>query len=154
MDAIKKKESAITLWRKNKLQEDPTLCSTCAKTPRIPNRCQCQTCLDSRKKRYLQLKVETFYAYGGPICACCGEIELQFLCLDHINNNRPEQCRELKWKNPSSDRLYGYLKRNNFPEGYQVLCWNCNRGKWSNGGVCPHKKEGYIEEVMSNELVA
>jgi hypothetical protein len=24
-------------------------------------------------------------------------------------------------------------------EGYQVLCSNCNRGRWRNGGECPHK---------------
>ncbi len=25
------------------------------------------------------------------------------------------------------------------PEGFQVLCWNCNLGKYYNGGVCPHR---------------
>lgn len=34
--------------------------------------------------------------------------------------------------------LYYYILRNNFPDIYQVLCFNCNWGKRL-CGVCPHK---------------
>ena len=34
--------------------------------------------------------------------------------------------------------MYGWLRRNSYPEGFQVLCHNCNLGKKINGGVCPH----------------
>lgn len=137
---VKKKEAAITKFRRKKLQEDPTLCKTCLRAQSTPGNASCQPCRDKQKLRYQTLKVEVFKAYGGAICACCGEKELKFLCIDHINNDRPEQCKEMGWKNPSADRLYSWLKRNKFPKGYQVLCWNCNRGKWANGGICPHKK--------------
>jgi hypothetical protein len=26
-----------------------------------------------------------------------------------------------------------------FPDGFQTLCFNCNVGKYKNGGVCPHQ---------------
>ena len=38
-------------------------------------------------------------------------------------------------------KFYRWLKRNNFPEGFQVLCFNCNCGKEINKGVCPHKSK-------------
>lgn len=133
-------QAPITKYRKKKLQENPTLCTTCLKIPRLDPYVECRYCRERRAQQYQALKLEVFIAYGGPRCVCCGETELHFLCLDHVNNDRPKQCKELNWKNPSSGKLYGYLKRNNFPPGYQVLCWNCNRGKWSNGGVCPHNR--------------
>jgi hypothetical protein len=38
------------------------------------------------------------------------------------------------------------LRKNGFPEGFQVLCANCNIGRHINGGICPHesnrKREG------------
>lgn len=30
------------------------------------------------------------------------------------------------------------IKMLNYPEGYQVLCYNCNCGKSINNGICPH----------------
>jgi hypothetical protein len=35
-------------------------------------------------------------------------------------------------------RFYSWLRRNNYPEGYQVLCFNCNIAKGLYG-VCPHQ---------------
>ena len=141
MDAVKK-INTTRLWKKRKLKKDPSLCITCLKRSRISGLSQCSHCLNIRRNRYQMLKEEVLNAYGGLVCACCGETESKFLCLDHINNDRSTQCKELNWKNPSSGRLYGYLKNKGFPKGYQVLCWNCNRGKWSNVGICPHKTKG------------
>jgi hypothetical protein len=36
--------------------------------------------------------------------------------------------------------LYKWLVDNNYPKGYQVLCWNCNCGKRMNDGICPHQQ--------------
>jgi hypothetical protein len=36
--------------------------------------------------------------------------------------------------------FYWFLLRNNFPENYQILCWNCNHAKYINKGTCPHKE--------------
>ena len=81
------------------------------------------------------------YGHYGDACACCGETEPMFLSLDHTNNDGAEHRRELGYdgngKGASSATL-SWLKRNNYPEGFQVLCMNCNHGKARNGGVCPH----------------
>jgi hypothetical protein len=97
------------------------------------------------QRRYRQkLKEKVFAAYGGFRCACCGETEHLFLSLDHINN---DGCTMRKYGgHPSSAyQFYNWLKQNNFPPDFEVLCMNCNHGKSRNNGVCPHKtrhKEG------------
>lgn len=98
------------------------------------------------QQRYrVKLKREVIDAYGGH-CACCGETELVFLTIDHIDDNGAEHRRELaaacgadgsKWGQAGAP-TYRWLRDNDFPPGFQVLCANCNCGKQWNGGVCPH----------------
>lgn len=85
-----------------------------------------------QKKRLLVL-----IHYGGnpPKCACCGESELDFLTVDHIYGGGSKIRRETKMYGSS---FYRWLIENNFPEGYRVLCCNCNWGCRRNNGVCSH----------------
>jgi hypothetical protein len=83
-------------------------------------------------------KHECFVQYGGYICACCGETEPKFLTIDHVNNDG--YMRRKYGKEPSGASSYAYLRKMGYPEGFQVLCMNCNFGKAMNGGICPHKK--------------
>lgn len=92
------------------------------------------------KKRRARVKEAVFAAYGGYKCACCGETEKLFLTIDHINNNGAAHRREIVGKRTGAGYpTYNWLANNNFPEGYQVLCMNCNHGKRMNNGICPHK---------------
>jgi hypothetical protein len=77
------------------------------------------------------LRLEVIAAYGGQ-CACCSESELVFLAIDHVGGGGNQHRRELAGK----DLFYRWLKRNAWPAGFQVLCFNCNWAK-SHGG-CPH----------------
>jgi hypothetical protein len=82
------------------------------------------------------------FAHYGEECACCGEKGRAFLTLDHIDNNGAEHRRELGGgRSTSTDKTWRWLVTNNFPEGFQILCYNCNCGKRDNGGICPHKEE-------------
>ena len=38
----------------------------------------------------------------------------------------------------SQENLNYWLEKNNFPSGFQILCWNCNFAKGSLG-KCPHE---------------
>jgi hypothetical protein len=99
----------------------------------------CKPCRSARRKaEHLALKVETFNQYGGIICSCCGETEFCFLALDHINNNGNKH-RKLINNGRGGLTFYAKLKVLGFPSGFQVLCHNCNVGKYVNGGICPHK---------------
>ncbi len=84
------------------------------------------------KKVRLRLKILVVEKYGGK-CACCGEKELVFLAIDHIKNDGAAHRREI-----GNGQIHRWLKRNNFPAGFQVLCFNCNAAKHILGR-CPHK---------------
>jgi hypothetical protein len=100
---------------------------------------------ECQKKRREKMKFEVLahYSNGVPECACCGESHIEFLTIDHINGRGAEHRREI-FKRYDNKRLGGYafyswLKKNNYPDGYRVLCFNCN---FSLGhfGYCPHNK--------------
>lgn len=75
--------------------------------------------------------------YGGlpPKCACCGETELMFLTIDHINGGGRQHRIAIK-----NYGLTRWLIKNKLPKGFQILCMNCNLGSFLNKGTCPHKK--------------
>lgn len=99
-------------------------------------------------KHRLKRKLECIEAYGGK-CLCCGEEETVFLTLDHVDNNGAEHRKTLGTAK-SGINLYNYLKKNNFPKGFQVLCFNCNWAKSQVGG-CPHSK-GYKHPLDGFQL--
>jgi hypothetical protein len=93
---------------------------------------------DIRTKTYRsKLKKEVMEAYGGK-CACCGENLIEFLTIDHINGGGNKHRRALRIGSGSG--FYCWLKKNNFPTGFQVLCHNCNIAK-GHYGRCPHENE-------------
>src|SRR5207245_1718446 len=72
-----------------------------------------------------------FDAYG-KICACCGETTPRLLCLDHID----ESGKEHRQLDMLANNLTEWVIRNNFPPGFQMLCYRCNLRKSKNKGVC------------------
>ncbi|HDY67226.1 MAG TPA: hypothetical protein ENH85_05485 [Candidatus Scalindua sp.] len=95
--------------------------------------------LYDKKCRWLnKLKLSAFNAYGGAKCSCCGEKEFIFLCIDHINGGGTKQRSELP---NNGNAIYIWLKDNNYPVGYRVLCHNCNWGVYKNNGICPHRRK-------------
>ena len=97
-----------------------------------------------KKNRVKKMRLEVFRIYGGA-CACCGESEPRFLCIDHVNNDG--------YKFRSRDgrgKIYSRIAKSGKPlSGFQVLCANCNLGKHWNGGVCPHVKPEASNVVMA-----
>jgi hypothetical protein len=86
------------------------------------------------------------------VCACCGESNTKFLSIDHINNDGASHRRSLGLKNGSG--LYKWLKKEKYPSGFQILCFNCNLGKQINGGMCPHveleNEQSTIQRIKSS----
>ncbi len=109
---------------------------------------RCQICVEKRNEWYqgsiTQAKDkirrdanrEAVIRHYGGRCTCCGETEIMFLAIDHINSEGNAHRKKInKW----GSGFNKWLVDNNFPEDYTVLCHNCNFGKHLNGGICPHK---------------
>jgi len=81
-----------------------------------------------------KLRVVSHYSGGGNCCACCGEYHIEFLCIDHIDGGGTKR-RAIEG---GGNSLYRWLHRMGYPDGYRVLCHNCNM---SLGllGYCPHQ---------------
>lgn len=94
---------------------------------RCQNREKCQ-------KYSGKLRQEVLEHYG-KLCVCCKESQIEFLTIDHINDDGAEHRRTEKVG--TGGNFYSWLKRNKFPDGFQVLCWNCNAAK-AIYGRCPH----------------
>ena len=100
---------------------------------------------ESNRERYRELsneshrrrRLKTLQAYSGqtPKCSCCGEKEIKFLSIDHINGGGNKHRKSVT----KSSGLMGWLIKNNYPVGFQVLCHNCNFAK-GHYGKCPHIK--------------
>lgn len=78
------------------------------------------------KLEYQLLKYKVLDAYGYN-CKNCGEADMDVLTVDHINDDAVEH--EKKTGVRSGGPLYNWLYKNSFPNGFQILCANCQRRK-------------------------
>lgn len=90
-----------------------------------------------------KLKQEVLSAYSKEelMCACCGEKSLEFLTIDHIDGNGHNDRKV----HGSGVNFYHWLKKNNYPKGFRVLCYNCNCSL-GHLGYCPHQEKKVVGE--------
>lgn len=89
---------------------------------RVNNRERLQ---EYNKKARFQLKTDAIKKYGN-CCAKCNESNLVFLTIDHINGGGRQHIIEI---GQAGAAIYRWLRNNDYPFGFQVLCFNCNCGK-------------------------
>lgn len=78
-----------------------------------------------KDRRYSRnLKDEVFSVYGKA-CVCCGETARCFLTIDHIDHGGGKHRKQVG----GGRGFYLWLRRENFPKGFQTLCHNCNCAK-------------------------
>lgn len=116
------------------------LCVRCRRNPATKGQ-NCFGCAEQisirGRARYRKIRAEVFAAYGGAKCSCCGEQHIEFLSIDHIDGGGKKHIRSL------GSTFYFWLKKNNFPPRFRVLCMNCNHAIGRSGGnhQCPHQRE-------------
>ena len=94
------------------------------------------------RERYQRQKHEALCAYGGerPHCACCGEDAIEFLVLDHINEDGSKHRQMMTGTRAAGAATYRWLKKHGYPNvGLRVMCGNCNQST-TNGRTCPHQR--------------
>ena len=83
-------------------------------------------------------KVKTLEYYSQtspPECMRCGFSDIRALTIDHIDGGGTRHTRSIGF---GGNHFYTWLRKNNYPEGYQVLCRNCQsikqheKGEWAN----------------------
>lgn len=92
----------------------------------------------SQQKTRLKRKMMALCAYGGPTpsCGCCRETHIEFLTVDHKDQNGATHRKSL----PSGGgAIYTWLRRNGYPKGFRVLCISCNHAIGVRGS-CPHRR--------------
>lgn len=79
------------------------------------------------KKSIQDLKIEVFARYSNNDIKCskCGFTDLRALSIDHINGGGCIHRKSIKPCSMGSSMFYRWLKKNDFPEGCQILCMNC-----------------------------
>jgi hypothetical protein len=100
---------------------------------------------EQAKKSYRLQRWIVLIHYGGnpPKCSCCETNYYEFLTIDHIEGGGLKHRKSLGGKSKTINGIYNprkfyqWLIENNFPEGYRVLCMNCNHS-YGHYGYCPH----------------
>jgi hypothetical protein len=108
---------------------------------------------DTQRRCYQAIRLEALQHYSGkevPDCRCCGESMIEFLHFDHTKGDGAAHRFEIGMRqggagreqnhkvNIGANALPYWLKKNGWPEGFQVLCASCNLGKYT-GKYCPHE---------------
>lgn len=88
------------------------------------------------KKSYRKARSSVYAVYGN-ICNCCGEDEEKFLSIDHVNDDGAAHRKQFT----SQRQMYVHIIKENYSDTFQLLCRNCNWGRYVNNGICPHKTE-------------
>ncbi len=86
---------------------------------------------------YKRIRKACICHYGGqrPACACCGDDNYEKLVIDHAMGGG---CEHRRVEKIHGRFIYQWLIDQGFPEGYRVLCFNCNY-TMSLRGVCAHE---------------
>lgn len=134
----------------NARRERNHLCRSCGAAREL-NRKLCPRCLQyfrlharSRKiqnaeahRRRKQAAIDAVLRHYGDECACCGEVERVFLTVDHLEGTGAAHRKQIRRRN-----IYFWLVKNHFPQGFQILCFNCNCAK-ERVGQCPHRGQRF-----------
>ncbi len=83
--------------------------------------------IQARCQLKLKTEVLTHYGNGELKCVICGESRVACLSLDHIENNGNAHRKEIGFS-----YIYRLVRSQNYPEGYQTLCMNCQWVKKAN----------------------
>lgn len=120
--------------------KDNGVCYRCKRRPAADGYKSCAECRAGiianhklvSQSYHQRRRAEVLARYGGA-CACCGETQPAFLAIDHINGGGRQHRLTV------SRNFYAWLRAEGFPEGFRVLCHNCNMALGFYGS-CPHQE--------------
>jgi hypothetical protein len=100
----------------------------------------CKLCNNEhRKARFRQDRYDALqhYSSGEMCCSCCGERHVEFLGLDHVNDDGAAHRRSLGVYGGRA--FYSWLRLTSYTyDALAVACHNCNMAR-AMYGQCPHQ---------------
>ena len=84
------------------------------------------TVADNNRRRRQNARKEALmhYSHGAMVCEHCGISDERVLTIDHSDQQGSKHFSEIPKTYKS--KLASWLKINKWPEGFRVLCFNCN----------------------------
>lgn len=116
--------------RENNLRDGKCNCSR----PLAADKKACEVCLEACRRATAERcrldRIAAISHYGNG-CAYCGENLFVFLTIDHVNNDGAKHRQHVRRNSriQTGFNIGAWLRRNKYPEGFQVLCVNCNHAK-------------------------
>lgn len=80
----------------------------------------------AERREFVKNAVVNVLTNGEGTCRMCGQGDQDVLCIDHVNN---DGAVHRKVDKTSNGRIWDWMIRNDYPPGFQVLCYNCNMKK-------------------------
>jgi len=137
-------------WRRRRHeQRGGDLCNVCLRQPAQDQLRSCRHCREMKRKAREKLRDEVYAAYGGYRCKFCDETRIEALQIDHVADDGADHRRRI---GRGGQALYSWLKRHNYPSGFQVLCASCNTVKRICGFVPPvaeHRRQGCLSRRVT-----
>lgn len=97
---------------------------------------------NARYRLKLKTVVLSHYGHGMPRCYCCGELNIEFLTLDHMDNDGKVD----RLTTGGGHAAYRWLKSNSFPDrNFKIACFNCNAARYFYK-KCPHRTQMAIAD--------
>jgi hypothetical protein len=102
-----------------------------------PEKRELRLSTDHRLRAAIKQTALIRYSGDPPHCVCCGELRTLFLAIDHIDGGGAQHRKTM-----GASNIYTWLKREGYPDGFRVLCHNCNFAVQF--GPCPHEREKIV----------
>ena len=116
-------------WRRKKLASEPGYRERKNKEAAI-SRSKHRDKINERQKLERRLARVQVLEHYGSVCVCCGVTDFEFLAIDHVNGGGRQHYKQV-------GDLVRWILKNDYPEGFRILCHNCNQALGFYG-ACPH----------------
>ena len=109
---------------------------------------------EKAKEKQKRLKLEVLRHYSPDLKCRCGFSDVRALSIDHIKGNGFKHRKEI-----GNVNFYQWIKKNNFPKGFQVLCFNCQwikrveNNEVNRGGYRAKKKTSKVQCLCCGEIL-
>jgi hypothetical protein len=78
---------------------------------------------EKERRKKTKLEIIKHYSKGEMCCELCKFNDDRALSVDHINGGGNKHRKSLSFT--AGHQFYTWLIKNNYPEGYRILCMNC-----------------------------